>query len=403
MGVLAKVKPAISKIGSAIKALGPLIMGVLAKVKPAISKIGSAVKALGPLIMGIFTSMKTAMIPVLRSLAMMTANFVRVGLSALVTGAQMAAAWIAGLGPVAWVIAIVVGVFALVAANIDYLQGAWGKFVSWFSTSFPDLSKVLEPVTNTITWILEKIKQITEFGGGIVDKLFGKNPTDQDTSQSVDQVTSKKSAGFFGWLSGKDSTDQVAPPVIAQQVIAPISAPSTALLPMTPTSINQVATQSSTHSSMNYQSIESIAKVFTDTITKVFTEVFTNTFSEVFTKVFTTIFHTSSSSSSSSVDKLTSNSLNAVTSNSVDKVATVVNTPNNQTLVSNDKNISPVTFNTSMFSNNSSHGGTKGATSSKTNSTHHHQNVYNIANIDIADGMISDLEDLIQAINRHAC
>ena len=80
-----------------------------------------------------------------------------------------------------------------------------------------------------------------------------------------------------------------------------------------------------------------------------------------------------------------------------------VNIPNNQPLVSNDKNISPVTFNTIMSACNSSNGAKGSSSTSNTNSTHHHQNVYNIANIDIADGMISDLEDLIQAINRHAC
>ena len=292
---------------------------MLKKITPIISKIistfkvlGSRILALGPLIMGVFANMKTAMIPVLRSLAMMTANFVRVGLSALVTGAQMAAAWVVGLGPIAWVVATVVGVFALVATNIDYLQGAWGKFVSWFSTSFPNLSKLLEPVTNTITWILEKIKQITEFGGGIVDKLFG-----------------------------KDSTDQVAPPVLAQQVFTPISAPSQALLPMTPTSIINKA-------SVTPKSIPQIAP-------------------------------------------------------DLAKVATVdINQNKELPAISNPtKNISPI-FNTIVSACNSSHGA-KGSSTSNTNSSHHHQNVYNIANIDIADGMISDLEDLIQAINRHAC
>ena len=290
---------------------------MLKKITPIISKIistfkvlGSRILALGPLIMGVFANMKTAMIPVLRSLAMMTANFVRVGLSALVTGAQMAAAWVVGLGPIAWVVATVVGVFALVATNIDYLQGAWGKFVSWFSTSFPNLSKLLEPVTNTITWILEKIKQITEFGGGIVDKLFGKN-----------------------------STDQVAPPVLAQQVFTPISAPSQALLPMTPTSIiNQVAPP------ITKQVNPDLAKVATVDINQ-------------------------------------------------NKELPAISNPT--------KNISPI-FNTIVSACNSSHGA-KGSSTSNTNSSHHHQNVYNIANIDIADGMISDLEDLIQAINRHAC
>ena len=82
--------------------------------------------------------------------------------------------------------------------------------------------------------------------------------------------------------------------------------------------------------------------------------------------------------------------------------ATVVNMPNNEDLVSNNKIVN-ANFTTSMFSNNSSNGGTKGATSSTSNATNNYQTVYNIANIDIADGMISDLEDLIQAINRHAC
>ena len=278
---------------------------VLKKITPIISKIMSTFKALGPLIISIFASIKTAMIPVLSSLSTMTARVIQAGLSFITTGTQAAAAWVAGLGPIAWVIATVVGVFALVATNIDYLQGAWGKFVSWFSTSFPDLSKLLEPVTNTITWILEKIKQITEFGGGIVDKLFG-----------------------------KDSTDQVAPPVLAQQVFTPISAPSQVLLPKTPTSIINKA---------------SVAPKYIP-----------------------------------------------VTPN-LTKVATVVNTPNKEDLVTNGNKI---TFNTSMFGN-SSHGA-KGASSSTSQTTNHNQTVYNIGQIDIADGVIYEIEDFLASVRRRA-
>ena len=140
------------------------------------------------------------------------------------------------------------------------------------------------------------------------------------------------------------------------KVIAPISAPSTALLPMTPTSIINKA-------SVAPKSIPQISPTI----------------------------------------PLASTSTKQVASPITKQVtATVVNMPNNEDLVSNNKIVN-ANFTTSMFSNNSSNGGTKGATSSTSNATNNYQNVYNIANIDIADGMISDLEDLIQAINRHAC
>ena len=71
----------------------------------------------------------------------------------------------------------------------------------------------------------------------------------------------------------------------------------------------------------------------------------------------------------------------------------------NQELISNDTNIAPINVSTVLASNNTSKNGINN--SSTSNAVHHHQNVYNIANIDIADGIISDLEDLIQAINHH--
>ena len=295
-----------------IVALGALIGTFSAFAIAAFANVGINIMAIGPAIVSVIGSAFSAFTAlaslVLGTMFNINASVIQAGLSFITTGAQAAAAWVVGLGPIAWVIATVVGVFTLIALNIDYVQGLWGKFISWFSTSFPDFSKLLEPFTSAITWALEKIKELTSFGGGIVDKLFG-----------------------------KDSTDQVAPPVLAQQVFTPISAPSQVLLPKTPTSIINKA-------SVAPKSIPQIAP-------------------------------------------------------NLAKVATVVNTPNKEDLVTNGNKI---TFNTSMFGN-SSHGAKGSSSTSNTNSTHHHQNVYNIANIDIADGMISDLEDLIQAINRHAC
>ena len=83
------------------------------------------------------------------------------------------------------------------------------------------------------------------------------------------------------------------------------------------------------------------------------------------------------------------------------KIATVVNTPNKEDLVGNNKTVN-ANFTTSMFSNNSSNGA-KGSSSSTSNAvTNHHQNVYNIANIDIADGVIYEIEDFLASVRRRA-
>ena len=178
------------------------------------------------------------------------------------------------------------------------------------------LNILMDKLKGPITWFFDQLKKLTSLGiGGAIGKLFG----------------------------GDDSTEQISPQSV-NQVIAPISAPSTALLSTAPKSIINKA-------SVAPKSIPQISPTI----------------------------------------PLAPN---------LAKVATVVNMPNKKDLVDNGKIVN-ANFTTSMFSN-SSNGGTKGASSSISNATNNYQTVYNIANVDIADGVIYEIEDFLASIRNAA-
>ncbi|MBB1251844.1 phage tail tape measure protein [Streptomyces alkaliterrae] len=124
-------------------------------------------RPLSPLIAGIAALLLITLIPPL----------VASGLAALATGAQMAAAWIAAMGPVAWIIAAVVALAALILAN-------WDTIKKWTAAAW---EWVWEKIKAVFRWLKDLFLNFT--GPGLLIKHW-------DTIK-------EKTAAAFRWVKDK--------------------------------------------------------------------------------------------------------------------------------------------------------------------------------------------------------
>jgi hypothetical protein len=89
----------------------------------------------------------TWLVSILRVAAVTVGQFLLMAARAVAWAAVMAAQWLIAMGPVGWVIGVVVGLVALIIANWDTVQRVTGKVWGWFTERISDsVSNVLAVV-----------------------------------------------------------------------------------------------------------------------------------------------------------------------------------------------------------------------------------------------------------------
>ncbi len=159
--------------------------------KVGLTAFANALQTAGPYVLALAATLALIYSPtIIRGLATVTASIVRIGLAAVVSGAQMAAAWIVAAGPIAWIIAGI----ALLIGSLELLSK---KFHSVFAT------EVLAAIKDTVN---ESIGLFIGFFAGIV--AAAKNLPDQlrGKGMSAGEAFSKG----FNDAMGKDYVGKVA-------------------------------------------------------------------------------------------------------------------------------------------------------------------------------------------------
>ena len=114
--------------------------------------------------------------------ASVVAGWVVMGTQSLIQAARMAAAWVIAMGPVGWIIALVVGLVALIVANWDTVVGwtkaAWNWVVGiiggawdWIKSA---VSSAVDFVLGIIGWFGELPGKIATWFGGVKDAALNK-------------------------------------------------------------------------------------------------------------------------------------------------------------------------------------------------------------------------------------
>lgn len=111
------------------------------------------------------TAMVVALGKMLATSAVFVAKWVWMGVQALLQAARMAAAWFIALGPVGWVIGIIVGLAILIIANWDKISAwtkkTWSTVSEWISTKWSEIkSKTTEAASAMWNTIKEKFTSI---------------------------------------------------------------------------------------------------------------------------------------------------------------------------------------------------------------------------------------------------
>lgn len=120
------------------------------------------------------------------------AGYIATGIAAMAAGAQMAAAWLIGLGPIALVVAAVAGAAALIVVHWDTIVGAAKAVWNWISQNWPLLLAIITgpiglavlavvrhwdtvktKITEVKNWIGTAVGAIAGFFSGLPGKIAG--------------------------------------------------------------------------------------------------------------------------------------------------------------------------------------------------------------------------------------
>jgi phage-related minor tail protein/Flp pilus assembly pilin Flp len=138
------------------------------------------------------------------SVAQVVAGWVVMGVQSLIRAAQMAAAWVIAMGPIGWIIALIVGLVALIIANWDTVKqwtvDAWNAVVGAISGAW---DWVVGIVTGAVNWVVDFV---TGLPGRIVDGLAALGQLIGDVASSAWQWFMDNVVGKVGellsWLGG---------------------------------------------------------------------------------------------------------------------------------------------------------------------------------------------------------
>ena len=152
------VIPAIQSFASgfmqALPAIGTVAAVIGAVLLPALLRsavqaaITAAANVAGWVSMGVQATMNAVKV---------VAAWVLMGFQSMIQAARMAAAWVIAMGPVGWVIALVVGLVAIIIAN-------WSQISAFTTAIFTAIGSFISTVwTNIVTWVSQAVTNIWNF------------------------------------------------------------------------------------------------------------------------------------------------------------------------------------------------------------------------------------------------
>jgi hypothetical protein len=181
----ASVKSAAIQVGASLRTAGAWVMMQLRAVGAFAATAGAAVlsaarTAAAWLLAGARMT-ATFLVAVLRVAAVAIGQFALMAVRAIAWAAVMAAQWLIAMGPVGWVIAVVIGLVALIIANWSTVQKWTGKIWDW----------VWAKVMAAVGRIIGAVKFLGRLPG-LISGYFGK----------AKDVAVRKALDLVAWMAG---------------------------------------------------------------------------------------------------------------------------------------------------------------------------------------------------------
>lgn len=139
-------------IGNWMRMMG---IGLMAYARIALSAVTSALTTAAAWTGSALVSIGTWIAAVVRAAITSSAQFLLMAGRAVVWAATMAAQWLIAMGPIGWVIGIVIGLVALIIAN-------WDTVVAWTKWAWDAVS---QKVQGAVEWVLEAVGWLSELPG----------------------------------------------------------------------------------------------------------------------------------------------------------------------------------------------------------------------------------------------
>lgn len=165
-------------IGNWLRMMG---IGLMAYLRIAAGAVTSALTTAAAWTGSALVSIGTWIAAVVRAALVSTAQFLLMAVKAVAWAAVMAAQWLIAMGPVGWVIAVIIGLVALIIANWDTVKRWTGQIWNW----------VWQKVQGAARSILEGVGWLSALPGR-VGRWFG-NMKDAAVNKALSLVT---------WMNG---------------------------------------------------------------------------------------------------------------------------------------------------------------------------------------------------------
>jgi len=178
-GILGDAATAAAGLGSVVAPMAPMLSGVAVvfqdQLSGAMTGLGEKLKGLGGKFGGMMKAAGTASLGVVKSLgsmiaqsavfvasqiktaAVFVAKWALMGVQSLLHAAKVAAAWLIAMGPIALIVAAVVGLAALIITNWDNIVDFFKKLPARISSAVSGMWDGLKNAfKNAVNWIIDK-------------------------------------------------------------------------------------------------------------------------------------------------------------------------------------------------------------------------------------------------------
>lgn len=179
-------------IGMLVSKFAPLF-SMLGMFGPKLLTAGMSVVSFGgKVVMGLAKAslaMAQYVVKLIAQGVVIAARWTMMAVGAMARAVVMAAAWVVAMGPVGWVIAIIIGLVILIIANwdkvkawtiaawnavVDFIVSAWNSIVNWVTTAANNVWNAIKTAFNNAkTAVSDAINGIIDFVRSLPGKILG--------------------------------------------------------------------------------------------------------------------------------------------------------------------------------------------------------------------------------------
>ncbi|GGT43338.1 phage tail tape measure protein [Streptomyces purpureus] len=150
-----------------------MAIGLMVYVRLGAAAVASAATTAAAWLGSALAAIGTWVAAVVRAGAVAAAQFVMMAARAVVWAATMAAQWLIAMGPIGWVIAIVIGLVAIIVANWDKIRKFTGALWTWMLAKIRSTGQMILGFLTNLPLVSFFLRHWDRIKSGVVSKVTG--------------------------------------------------------------------------------------------------------------------------------------------------------------------------------------------------------------------------------------